>query len=139
MSGSDDFTLFLWHPTESKKPIARMTGHQQLINHVAFSPDGRLLASASFDKSIKLWCGKTGKYVASFAFFTFNCNFACFRFLGTLRGHVQAVYQVAWSGDSRLLVSGSADSTLKLWDVRTRKLAVDLPGHADEVCFHFIF
>jgi WD40 repeat protein len=35
------------------------------------------------------------------------------RFITTLRGHVQAVYMVAWSADSRLLVSGSADSTLK--------------------------
>lgn len=51
----------------------------------------------------------------------------------SLRGHVAAVYQVAWSADSRLLVSGSSDSTLKVWDVKTGKLSVDLPGHADEV------
>ncbi len=37
-------------------------GHQQLINEVLFSPDARMIASASFDKSIKLWDGKTGKY-----------------------------------------------------------------------------
>ena len=72
-----------------------MTGHQQLINDVKFSPDSRLIASASFDKSIKIWDGKTGVFIT------------------TLRGHVQAVYQIAWSADSRLLVSGSADSTLK--------------------------
>lgn len=115
VSGSDDFTLFLWCPESDKQPVARMTGHQQLINDVRFSPDARLIASASFDKSIKLWEGRTGKY------------------LGSLRGHVQAVYQVAWSADSRLLVSGSADSTLKLWDVATKKLSLDLPGHADEI------
>ena len=74
---------------------ARMTGHQQLVNDVKFSPDSRLIASASFDKSIKIWDGKTGSFIT------------------TLRGHVQAVYQIAWSADSRLLVSGSADSTLK--------------------------
>lgn len=95
MSGSDDFTLFLWEPEKSAKPIARLTGHQQLVNDVKFSPDGRIIASASFDKSIKLWESRTGK------------------FLGVLRGHVQAVYVIAWSADSRLLVSGSADSTLK--------------------------
>ncbi|XP_049787511.1 notchless protein homolog 1 isoform X2 [Schistocerca cancellata] len=95
VSGSDDFTLFLWQPESNKKPVARMTGHQQLINDVKFSPDARIIASASFDKSIKLWDGLTGKYLTS------------------LRGHVQAVYQVAWAADSRLLVSGSADSTLK--------------------------
>lgn len=38
VSGSDDYTLFLWEPYISKKPLARMTGHQQLINQVAFSP-----------------------------------------------------------------------------------------------------
>lgn len=51
----------------------------------------------------------------------------------SLRGHVQAVYVLAWSADSRMLVSGSADSTIKLWSLKDRKLSVDLPGHADEV------
>jgi len=115
VSGSDDFTLFLWHPAESKTSVARMTGHQALINQVQFSPDGRLIASASFDKSIKLWSGVDGK------------------FIGALRGHVNSVYQVTWSSDSRLLCSGSSDSTLKVWDSKTKKLLFDLPGHADEV------
>lgn len=61
VSGSDDFTLFLWRPAEDKKPLERMTGHQALINQVLFSPDTRIIASASFDKSIKLWDGRTGK------------------------------------------------------------------------------
>ncbi|PJF16585.1 Rsa4p [Paramicrosporidium saccamoebae] len=115
ISGSDDFTLFLWNPSISNKPVARLTGHQALVNHVSFSPDGRYLASASFDKSVKLWNGVTGQ------------------FLSSLRGHVGRAYQVAWSADSRLLMSSSQDSTLKVWDVRTRTLKQDLPGHADEV------
>ncbi|KAG1346954.1 notchless protein [Cocos nucifera] len=115
VSGSDDFTMFLWEPAISKHPKARLTGHQQLVNHVYFSPDGQWLASASFDKSVKLWNGITGKFVTSF------------------RGHVGPVYQISWSADSRLLLSGSKDSTLKVWDIRTHKLKQDLPGHADEV------
>ena len=51
----------------------------------------------------------------------------------TLRGHVNAVYQVCWSSDSRQLLSGSRDSTLKVWDMKTKKMKMDLPGHADEV------
>lgn len=70
--------------------------------------------------------------------FSINAGFSAVpfpscRYLTSLRGHVAAVYQVAWSADSRLLVSGSSDSTLKVWDVKTGKLSVDLPGHADEV------
>ena len=41
VSGSDDFTMFLWNPGQEKKPLARMTGHQQLVNDVKFSPDAR--------------------------------------------------------------------------------------------------
>lgn len=115
VSGSDDFTMFLWKPESAKTPVARLTGHQQLINDVKFSPDMRYIASASFDKSIRLWDGKTGKFIT------------------TLRGHVQRVYQLAWSADSRLLASASADSTCKIWSMSTRKLMCDLPGHADEV------
>ena len=110
ISGSDDFTMFMWDPIHSKKPICRMTGHKQLINQVAFSPNGLLVASASFDKSVKIWNGITGKYI------------------GTLRGHVGSVYQISWSADSRLLMSGSKDSTVKIWDVKKMKMIFDLPG-----------
>jgi len=53
--------------------------------------------------------------------------------MSALRAHVQAVYQVCWSSDSRFLVTSSKDSTIKLWDVSTGKMVHDLPGHADEV------
>lgn len=69
---------------------------QPHIVQVQFSPDGRWIATASFDKAVKLWDGQKGGFVA------------------TLRGHVGPVYQLAWSSDSRLLVSGSKDSTLKV-------------------------
>jgi ribosome assembly protein 4 len=116
VSGSDDFTIYLWHPTEGKHPIKRMTGHQQAVNHIAFSPDGRYFASGAFDKKVKIWSGKSGD------------------FINTLTGHVGAVYQVCWSNDSRFLVSASKDSTAKLWEIPScRRAKETLPGHHDEV------
>jgi len=116
VSCSDDLTLYLWHPTVDKKPVQRMFGHHQPVAHIAFSPDGRHFASASFDRKVKLWCGRTG------------------RFLSTLNGHVARVYQICWAPDSRYLCSASKDSTIKVWSVRgAKKPKETLSGHWDEV------
>ncbi|XP_006659252.1 notchless protein homolog [Oryza brachyantha] len=69
--------MFLWEPTMSKQPKARMTSHQKLVIRVYFCPDGQWLASASFDKSVKLWNSITDKFVPAF------------------RGHVADVYQIS--------------------------------------------
>lgn len=124
VSCSDDFTLFLWDPLDTKKAVTRMTGHQDVVNQLSFSPDGRYIASASFDKKVRIWDGKTGK------------------FLVTLPGHVARVYQVCWSSDSRFIVSASKDSTVKVWAAKfggasgppAKPVAVEtLSGHYDEV------
>eukprot|EP00834_Sanchytrium_tribonematis_P004848 NODE_261_length_11439_cov_1.285538.p2 type:complete len:455 gc:universal NODE_261_length_11439_cov_1.285538:2774-1410(-) len=113
LSASDDKTLMLWQ-SNSSKPIKHMTGHFQPITGAQFSPDGKWMASCSFDKSIKIW-DATGE------------------FLFQLKGHVGKVYQLIFSADSRLLMSCSQDSTCKIWSIMSRKLVMDLPGHLDQV------
>ena len=115
VSASDDFTIYLWEPSKSHKPLSRLLGHQKQVNHVTFSPDGLYIASSGWDNHVKLWNARDGAFIS------------------TLKGHVGPVYMSCFSPDSRMLVSGSKDTTLKVWDVRTGKLKEDLPGHKDEV------
>jgi hypothetical protein len=72
------------------------------VNSIAFSPDGRLLASASEDNTVRLWDVASGAAVR------------------TLEGHQGEVNGVAFSPDGRLLASASGDKTVRLWDPRTR-------------------
>ena len=76
-----------------------MAGGGDIIYSVAFSRDGRTLASGSDDKTIKLWDPVSGQL---------------FR---TLADHGEVIYAVAFSPDGRTLASGSGDNTIKLWDV----------------------
>lgn len=58
VSASDDFTMYLWDPSQGTKPVARMVGHQKQVNHVVFSPDGSLIASAGWDNHTKVWSAR---------------------------------------------------------------------------------
>ena len=81
---------------------------------IAFSPNGRYLASGSSDSTVQIWyLGRTHK--------------------GTLSGHSAGLTTIAFSYDSRTLASGSKDQTIRLWDVESETNIKTLSGHTDEV------
>lgn len=124
--GGQDHTISLLKFDAAKRSfteVQRITGHVNKINHICFSPNGYWLSSASDDKTVKLFDGRTGKFICTL-------GKGKGRFTGS---HVGAVYQLAWSPDSRKLISASADTTLKIWSITTQKLIHDLPGHEDVV------
>lgn len=82
--------------------IATFKGHTEPVYSVAFTPDGKYLATGSFDNTIKLWEVATGKEAKTY---------------GGPTGHQKMVMCVAVSPDGQLLASGSLDNTLKIWDV----------------------
>jgi WD40 repeat protein len=87
-------------------------GHSSSIFSLAFSPDGKYLASGSEDRTVKVWNIDSQKEVT------------------TLQGHRYSVRSVAFSPDGKYLASGSDDKTVKLWSVESQKEVTTLQGHS---------
>ncbi|WP_052890564.1 WD40 repeat domain-containing serine/threonine protein kinase [Thermogemmatispora carboxidivorans] len=90
-------------------------GHSAGVQSVAWSPDGRRLASGSDDGTVQVWEADTGKQLL------------------TYRGHSAGVQSVAWSPDGRRLASGSDDGTVQVWEADTGKQLLTYRGHSAPV------
>jgi hypothetical protein len=95
----------------------QLTGHTGAVNAVEFSPDGKLLATASYDNTVRLWDVDSAKPRGE-----------------PLAGHKGGVNGIAFSPDGKLLASASYDKTVRLWDVDSGKPHSEpLKGHTDYV------
>jgi WD40 repeat protein len=92
-----------------------LVGHRDLVEGIAFSPDGTRLATASWDRTAKVWDASTGEALL------------------TLRGHNNGVDAIAFNPDGTRLATASWDTTAKVWDASTGQELLTLSGHNDEV------
>jgi sugar lactone lactonase YvrE len=92
-----------------------LKGHTSWVFSVAWSPDGRRLATASADKTAKVWNAASGQELL------------------TLKGHISWVNSVAWSPDGRRLATASGDHTVRVWDAASGQELLTLKGPTESV------
>src|SRR5437667_9262347 len=89
--------------------------HLNAVSSLAWSPDGKYIASASYDKTIQVWDSVTGHRISVY------------------RGHTNWVSALAWSPAGQYLASASYDKTVQVWDAATGKRLLTYRGHSDTV------
>jgi len=117
LAGASGDTIFLWN-VGSRRPIGQpLMKHSDVVYSVAFSPDGKTLASGGEDTNIILWDVATGKPIGQ-----------------PLRGHEGAIRSVAFSPNGEVLASGSEDNIAFLWNAKTgQPIGQPLKGHLNPI------
>jgi WD40 repeat protein/beta-lactamase regulating signal transducer with metallopeptidase domain len=107
--------LVLVYDLTSRQPIARLSGHTRAVLDVSFAPGNTYLATASADRSVRVWDAERWET------------------LHTLNGHTEAVECLNFTSDARFLATGGRDRTIRLWDVVSSKQQAVLEGHPGAV------
>jgi WD40 repeat protein len=105
------------HAAGPAEPVLVLRGHTSGVFNVSYSPNGKWLATASKDKTVRIWEADTAE---------------C-KEVALCKGHGNDVYRVLFSPDSKLLASASDDQSVRLWSVPSGELVRTLTGHTGDV------
>jgi WD40 repeat protein len=139
---------------DSKQLLYTLKGHSAPIQKISFSPDGQTIATASADKTVKLWRSSDKIPIRTHIGHintVFDVKFSPdgqtiatasgdntvklwrssdWKEIATLRGHKDSVYSVSFSPDGKILASAGADREIRIWDLKDNKEIATFGGHS---------